>query len=426
MIVAGMLSAMLVAALLACAAQAAEWGLERAHRATRWTWGAAGALAVLLPLVRVTAMSSAGARSADAGAMRAPWRLPALIVPAHLPPGAPTTDALLLVLWGATSLFYVGRLAWRFRRLQSMRARWMPTSIDGVAVLESTHFGPAVVGIVRPVVVVPAWVRALPPAARALVLRHEQEHLRAGDGALRLAAEFVRALMPWNLPLAFIVHRLRGAVEVDCDRRVLTAGHVAPRAYATLILDVAGQAGASPDWVPALSPTYAHLHRRILAMTRPVATSRRPLLGSTVVAMLLVSVACSTEVPAPEARTREVPVPDLDRTVVTATPGAPGAEPPYFEFQVHAPAQARPSSGVPRYPDALRAAGVEGEVLVQFVVDTAGLAEPGSVQVLKSTHALFSQAVTAAIPAMRFEPARLDGRHVRQLVQQPFSFALAR
>jgi protein TonB len=99
---------------------------------------------------------------------------------------------------------------------------------------------------------------------------------------------------------------------------------------------------------------------------------------------------------------------------------------PYFEFQVEKPVVQAPGSPSPRYPDILRQAGVEGEVLAQFVVDTAGRAEAGSYKVLKSSHDLFAQAVRSALPGMRFIPAEVGGRKVKQLVQQPFAFAIAR
>ncbi|MCC6317683.1 MAG: TonB family protein [Gemmatimonadaceae bacterium] len=102
------------------------------------------------------------------------------------------------------------------------------------------------------------------------------------------------------------------------------------------------------------------------------------------------------------------------------------ADQPFFEFQVEKPVTALPGSPPPRYPDILRQAGVEGEVLAQFVVDTTGRAEMSSFKVLKTSHDLFGTAVKNALPAMRFIPAEVGGRKVRQLVQQPFSFGIAK
>src|SRR5438105_494248 len=97
---------------------------------------------------------------------------------------------------------------------------------------------------------------------------------------------------------------------------------------------------------------------------------------------------------------------------------------PYFEFQVEKPVQQIPGTGTPRYPDALRSSGVEGEVQAQFVVDEDGKAEVGSFKVLKATNELFASAVRAALPQMRFYAAEVGGHKVKQLVQQSFQFKL--
>lgn len=97
---------------------------------------------------------------------------------------------------------------------------------------------------------------------------------------------------------------------------------------------------------------------------------------------------------------------------------------PFFEFQVEKPVVPAPGSPNPRYPDILRSAGVEGEVLAQFVVDTTGRVENGSFKVLRSSHDLFVAAVRNALPGMKFIPAEVGGRRVKQLVQQPFTFAI--
>lgn len=99
---------------------------------------------------------------------------------------------------------------------------------------------------------------------------------------------------------------------------------------------------------------------------------------------------------------------------------------PYFEFQVDRPVVVARRSRSPLYPAELRARGVEGTVLLHWVVDESGKVEPGSVKVLKSDHALFTRAVLEALGGMAFVPAEKDGRTVRQVVQQPFQFALQR
>jgi TonB family protein len=78
----------------------------------------------------------------------------------------------------------------------------------------------------------------------------------------------------------------------------------------------------------------------------------------------------------------------------------------------------------PMYPDSLLRNGVEGSVLAEFVVDTTGLVESNTVGVVTSSHPLFTDAVRAALRRGEYRPAVLNGRAVRQLVQQPFRFVL--
>jgi protein TonB len=112
--------------------------------------------------------------------------------------------------------------------------------------------------------------------------------------------------------------------------------------------------------------------------------------------------------------------------IVGGTPTPVNDNQTYFEFQVEKQVTPDPRNAPPRYPDMLRSANVEGEVLAQFVVDTTGRADMSTFKILKSTHDLFTNAVKAALPNMRFFPAEVGGKHVKQLVQMPFQFNLTK
>ena len=87
------------------------------------------------------------------------------------------------------------------------------------------------------------------------------------------------------------------------------------------------------------------------------------------------------------------------------------------------------SAPVPRYPDRLRDLRVEGEVLVQFTVNENGRADAGSMQVVRSPHALLTEAVRAVLPQFRFEPARTappDARPRAETVKYAFTFNVPR
>lgn len=94
----------------------------------------------------------------------------------------------------------------------------------------------------------------------------------------------------------------------------------------------------------------------------------------------------------------------------------------YFEYEVERPAAIDRASAAPKYPVALKREHIEGLVLVQFVVDATGSVELKSVVVRQATNALFVNEVRAALAERRYTPAELDGRKVRQVVQQRFTF----
>jgi TonB family protein len=100
------------------------------------------------------------------------------------------------------------------------------------------------------------------------------------------------------------------------------------------------------------------------------------------------------------------------------------AESFYYSNQVDEQARGLTNGVVPRYPDSLKSAKVEGEVVAAFIVDTLGLADLGSLKILKSTHPMFEEAVREAIFSMQFVPAEIKKIKVRQLVEEPFEFTL--
>jgi periplasmic protein TonB len=106
----------------------------------------------------------------------------------------------------------------------------------------------------------------------------------------------------------------------------------------------------------------------------------------------------------------------------TGNEGDAGADHgPYMEFQVEKPV-AKIGGEAPEYPSALKADGVEGTVLAQFVVNESGRYESGTLKILNSSNPAFSVAVKDALPRMKFSAAQIGGKKVQQLVQMPFQF----
>jgi TonB family protein len=80
------------------------------------------------------------------------------------------------------------------------------------------------------------------------------------------------------------------------------------------------------------------------------------------------------------------------------------------------------SSAAPIYPRDLISLGVEGSVQAIYIVDTTGLVDTTTVEVVRSDDARFTESVRTALGQMRFRPAKRGGKTVRQLVTQQFRF----
>jgi protein TonB len=117
-------------------------------------------------------------------------------------------------------------------------------------------------------------------------------------------------------------------------------------------------------------------------------------------------------------------VPGGRNSGTVATP--PSGNQIYLESQVEKPVMPLQGSASPRYPEVLKAAGIQGEVIAAFVVDTTGRADPASFKVVTATNDLFGAAVRTALPGMRFLPAEIGGKKVKQQVQQPFVFTIVK
>ena len=77
------------------------------------------------------------------------------------------------------------------------------------------------------------------------------------------------------------------------------------------------------------------------------------------------------------------------------------------------------------YPRDLREAGVQGEVTVNFLLDSTGRVVPSTVRIVKSTHHAFTAAVRKHLDAVQFAPAQFD-RHpaCALMLDWPFTFRL--
>src|SRR5688500_17009518 len=244
MITLWMLYCLGVTALLTVAAAACEYVLRGRGVPLRGVWACAIVASLLLPAWSLaTSIRSIDAASAEpvtrtsvapSISLNAPAPLvstPAVNTPVRIPSIprtlAPARDVLnaaspgVLVAWLVSSLWMSVFLLGGWLRIRGQRSRWRRVRIGEREVMISDGTGPAVVGFVHPGIVLPEWIFQLEQNRRRLVLLHEEEHLRAHDERLLFLASIALIVMPYNFALWYQVRRLRLAVEIDCDARVL-------------------------------------------------------------------------------------------------------------------------------------------------------------------------------------------------------------
>ena len=76
----------------------------------------------------------------------------------------------------------------------------------------------------------------------------------------------------------------------------------------------------------------------------------------------------------------------------------------------------------PRYPPVLESAGITGRVVFDFIVDTLGRVNRGSIKVISSTNKAFEKPAMDALSTALFSPGKVQGDPVQVLVRQAISF----
>lgn len=309
-----------ITALVAAAAAATEWAVQ-GRVPTRHLWSAAMICALLVPplaivqhargaphtaaspaqsvIVEVAQLGHAAGAAMGSRERGSPLHTLRNEYHAVLDRASHLSARRILALWIVTSLVLIAWIVYGAMHWHRERRAWEVTELDGVRVHLSEETGPAVLGLVSQRIVVPAWVRSLAPEYRELMLAHECEHIAARDPQRLAFALGALVLMPWNPALWWCAARMRRAIEMDCDARVLRR-HPAPRAYGYLLLQVAARGNnAGPLAVPLVNLLRlpSELELRLRAMTRPRTLAGRTALAGAAIAGAAMMAAFTAPVP---------------------------------------------------------------------------------------------------------------------------------
>ena len=283
---------------------AAAWLVHALTRATlplrRFIWaGALGASVLLLLVLPLRLRQDVAMTVVDDVSLFSQNTAPLALVTSASRRLPDWVSGVLASAWALSSLLTAAALLASYRRHRRRIARSPHGVVDGAPVRVTEDIGPAVVGIWRPDIVVPRWLLERPAAEQALVVRHERSHLSVGDPLLLVAGCAAVTAMPWNPAMWHLLARLRLAIELDCDHRLLRDG-APPRAYGSLLIDLTSLLPSSGVGAPAFACHPSHLERRLVAMTDlPIKTSQRRLrlAAAAGVIVLVTLAACGTELP---------------------------------------------------------------------------------------------------------------------------------
>lgn len=436
---------LLTSALLGLAAFAAERALGHYRKPVRGVWVAALAGSLLLPVaayvvpalvahlspmpqgipISVASLSGLAVESAGAGeAAGFDWAA-----------AASAAGTLIAWLWGVSVLALSGYLIGSYRGLKREMEGWTPGKVLGAPVMMSRTRGPAVVGIRRGVIVMPTWIADLEEELLRLVFLHEREHQRAGDQRWFALGLFAAIAMPWNPIVWWQLHRLRLAIEYDCDRRVIERG-VSRREYAEALLAVGSRVSEAPFAAAAFTERKPAVERRLRRMTDPLRRLRGPraaLAGG--VGTLALILACGSQPPtASDDQASSVyavverAMPDEASPYKNLPPppaGGSASDRPSFLPYDKPPTLANRGEVMNRlqryYPRNLWDAGIGGRVELWLHIDEQG--EVAGYQIKTSSgNPRFDDAAKRVAESMRFTPALNRDQPTPVWVSQWFTF----
>ena len=273
-----------------------------------WVNATLSAGIVIALLLRVPVRRFAGARIAYALWLLPPaafvaWLAPARQIAVALQPrlepaGAALTAAApelpafaIIICWLAGIAIMTALYGLRQRGFVRAAGALQPLPDLGAQVFSAapTH-GPAVVGALRPVIVLPRDFGARFTAEeQALVLAHERAHVDRGDPLINAAALALRAIN-WFNPLVHIAaHALRLDQELACDAAVLARHAGGHRIYAEAMLKSHAAAFEVPVGCAWHATEFHPLKERIMMLTSsPSLLNRR--LGLSLITVAAVGV----------------------------------------------------------------------------------------------------------------------------------------
>ncbi|MCU0379441.1 MAG: M56 family metallopeptidase [Bacteroidales bacterium] len=263
---------------------------------------------------------------------------------------------------------------------------------------------------------------SVPPDIAVRMINHEMNHIRRMHHIDLILAGII-SVIQWFNPAAIMMRRSLQAIhEYEADDVCIRHGED-PYSYQQLLLNYV--LGAR---TPLLSNTFSHkslLKKRIIMMTKNKtgnSASLKLLLAIPLAAMLLLVFSCnqSGSESAPEILDPKIAVYDslLKDNVFMSV----DQQPLFMDDPTSKKFIDWVYSNV-TYPEQAKSLGVQGKVLVRFIIDENGkLIDP---EVIKTDNPLLDEAALSALEnCPDWAPARYEGKPVKAFFTLPITFML--
>ena len=336
-----------------------------------------------------------------------------LLIPAPLPdPIRITVNASLdsstaatqatQVLPGLPLLWLLGTVLILLRFSAGVVGLWRITR--GAESAEGTLFTdrvrtPLTWGFLRPVILLPSYMREWSAQERAIVVSHERAHIDRGDWLWQSCAQLLCAVFWFHPVVWFAAARLRQEAEQATDDRVLTGG------------------AAAADYAASLMGVARKMRRGSAQTAVAVTMVHRSAIRKSAISGRIEAILDASRARALAGRRLRVTVPVLAMVAalslaacagnrvystengVTAQSVENDVTAPSVKYQVE-----------PEYSEEARKAKFAGKVMLSIVVDEEGL--PQNIRVVRKLGLGLDEKAIEAVQKWHFNPGMKDGKPV--------------
>lgn len=208
----------------------------------------------------------------------------------------------LLLAWAAGAA--AAAIGFRRQHLAFLRGLGQLSGRNGAFYSDSDRFGPALVGLWRPKVIVPGdFARRYTQDEQALILAHERMHVQRRDPLANAALALLQCIFWFNPLVHLAAGRFRFDQELACDAAVMRQHPHRRRCYARAMLKTQTDFTATPSTTACPWQSTHPLKERLMTLHQSQPRAVRRITGRLLVAALV----CASGYSALSARAAATP-----------------------------------------------------------------------------------------------------------------------